>query len=159
GIALDREQWNSNSDAGRPLTAEGERQLQTSAAAMKRMGLQFDVILSSPFERAKRTAQIVAQILRLEKKLQLTRHLQSDGDPKKLVRQITRLKPSPRRLLLVGHEPYLSGLISVLATGKKKMKTAFEKGGLCCLETGALEHDRCARWLWLLTPAQMAQMA
>ena len=158
GIALERDEWDPNEDARRPLTAEGEKQVGKVGAAMKKMGLRFDLVLSSPFERARRTAEIVAEKLGLEKRLAFSPELGSDGEPKKLIREINRRRPGPENLLLVGHEPYLSGLISVLTTGKSKMEIDFKKAGLCKLAAEKLEYDRCAILVWLLTPRQMEWM-
>ena len=69
------------------------------------------------------------------------------------------LKPSPESVLLVGHEPYLSGLISLLVSGKETFTVTMKKGGLCKLSTDSLHHGRCAALDWLLTPRQMALMA
>ena len=63
GIAVEQGTKGFERDADRPLTAKGKRQLRKSAAAMGRMKLRFDLILSSPYERAKRTAEIVAEEL------------------------------------------------------------------------------------------------
>jgi phosphohistidine phosphatase SixA len=62
-------------------------------------------------------------------------------------------------VLLVGHEPYLSGLVSLLASGGATLTVVMKKGGLCKLTTGSLIHGRCATLEWLLTPKQMALMA
>ncbi|HEU6447663.1 MAG TPA: phosphohistidine phosphatase SixA [Verrucomicrobiae bacterium] len=159
GITVERDEWDFKSDAKRPLTPDGERQLHAIGIAMKKMGLRFDLILSSPFERAKQTAEIVAKELDLKKRLALSDELRADGEPKKLIREIRKLKPAPENLLLVGHEPYLSGLISVLATGKSRMEIDFKKGGLCKLCVDELDYYRCAVLLWLLTPRQMELMA
>jgi len=61
--------------------------------------------------------------------------------------------------LLVGHEPYLSRLVSWLTTGQTDLMMDFKKGGLGKLETGKLSHDKCATLVWLLTPKQMKLMA
>jgi len=158
GIAVEREEWSAKSDADRPLTVEGEQQLRTSCAAMRRMGLSFELILSSPYERAKQTAVIVGEELGLKKQLKFSEELRSEGDPAKCVRELAQWQPEPKDVLLVGHEPYLSGLVSMLVTGKMKLAMDFKKGGLCRLKTGALEYDRCASLVWLLTPKQMALM-
>ena len=61
-IAVEREEWNGD-DAERPLTPEGEAQQRQVCIAMKRLALKFDLVLSSPYERAKRTAEIVAKTI------------------------------------------------------------------------------------------------
>jgi len=61
--------------------------------------------------------------------------------------------------LLVGHEPYLSELISLLVAGDSSLCVVMKKGGLCKLSVETLKHGRCACLEWLLTPKQMALMA
>ena len=77
----------------------------------------FSLILSSPFLRARQTAEIVAKSLKLKKRLAFSDALTPDGDPKTLIRQLNELKPAPENILLVGHEPYLSRLVALLISG------------------------------------------
>jgi phosphohistidine phosphatase len=158
GIAVERGAPGFANDSLRPLTPKGRRQLKKSAAAMKRMKLHFDLILSSPFERAKKTAEIAADVLKLKKRLKFSGKLKPDGDPEKLISEIAGLKPQPENVLLVGHEPYLSRLISWLISGNEDAAMDFKKGGLCKLEAEELSAGKCAALAWLLTPKQMKAM-
>jgi phosphohistidine phosphatase len=159
GIAVEHGTKGFENDSDRPLTAKGKRQLRKSASAMRRMKLRFDLILSSPYERAKRTAEIVAEELKLKKRLKFSDALRSEGDAEQLVHQVSTLKSAPKNLLLVGHEPYLSQLISRLTSGDENMAMDFKKGGLCKLEAEQLHYGKCAQLVWLLTPKQMKEMA
>ena len=76
----------------------------------------------------------------------------------KLVELLNHLQPTPESVLLVGHEPYLSGLISLLVSGEGTLSVVMKKAGLCKLTTESLKHGRCASLEWLLTPKQMALM-
>ena len=154
-----RDDLDFERDNERPLTPKGKRQLRQTAAAMKKMGLRFGLILSSPYLRAKQTAEIIAESLKLKKQLKFSDALVPDGSPKDLIRQLNELKPAQENILLVGHEPYLSCLISLLTTGSLDLMMDFKKGGLCKLEIEKLSHDRCATLVWLLTPRQMKLMA
>jgi len=149
GIAVEPGTPAFENDSERPLTPKGERQLRKTAAAMKKMDLRFDLILSSPFERAKQTAKIVADDLKLKKLLKFSRELQPDGSVKNLFRQLNDLKPAPENILLVGHEPYLSRFISLLVSGGENVAIDFKKGGLCKLEVEELEYSHCATLKWL----------
>lgn len=159
GIAVERGAPGFENDAARPLTPKGKRQLRKAAAAMKKMDLRLDLILSSPLLRAKQTAEIVAVGLKLKKRLKFSDELQPDGNVKKLFLQIGELKPAPENILLAGHEPYLSRLISLLVSGGENMAVDFKKGGLCKLEAEKLRNGKCAALAWLLTPRQMRLMA
>ena len=158
GIAVEPGTPGYEKDADRPLTPEGEHKLLQIAKAMDALDLSFDVILSSPYVRARQTAEIVAKALKARKALELSDSLTPDSNPKKLVNLLTRLQPLPEKVLLVGHEPFLSGLISLLVFGQVTLAVVMKKGGLCKLSTGALKTGRCASLEWLLTPKQMALM-
>jgi phosphohistidine phosphatase len=159
GIAVERGTKGFEKDSERPLTSKGKRQLRKSAAAMKGMKLRFSLILSSPYERAKRTAEIVAGELKLKKKLKFTDTLKYESNPEDMIGEIMRLKPQPKDLLLVGHEPYLSRLVSLLVSGTTDMAMDLKKGGLGKLEAERVHPGKCAKLVWLLTPKQMKEMA
>ncbi len=158
GIAVERGAPGFETDASRQLTPKGRRQLHKVTAAIRVMNVRFDMILSSPLVRARQTAEIVATDLKLKKRLVLADELKPGGDAKKLIRKITASKPLPENLLLVGHEPDLSGLISTFVAGRPDAGFALKKGGLAKLETEKLRAGQCATLAWLLTPAQMKLM-
>ena len=160
GIAVEPGTPGYENDSARPLIPKGERRLRSVAAAMERLELSFDLILSSPFIRAKQTAEIIASELKLKKRVEFFDGLVPGGNSKALIYALNELKPSPENVLLVGHEPYLSRLISLLVSGGADAAAIeMKKGGLCRLEVGELRYGQCARLAWLLTPAQMELMA
>jgi phosphohistidine phosphatase len=158
GVAVERGSPKFENDSERPLTREGEKQLRKTSRSLKEMKLDFDLILSSPLLRAKQTAEIVAKNLKLKKRLKFSDELKPDGSVKNLFRQLNELKPAPDNILLVGHEPYLSRLISLLVSGGESAAIDFKKGGLCKLEVEKLRTGKCATLAWLLTPKQMKLM-
>jgi phosphohistidine phosphatase len=159
GIAVDPGSPDYPRDADRPLTPKGERKLQRITDAMQALDLSFDLILSSPYVRARQTAELVAEAYHARKKVEFTDALVPGGSHKKLIELINGLKPVPENVLLSGHEPYLSGLISLLISGTTALPIELKKGGLCKLSTEHLRPDACATLEWLLTPKQMALMA
>ena len=159
GIAVEPGTPGIENDSERPLIPKGERRLRKAAAAMQKMELSFDLIFSSPFVRARQTAEIIAAELKLKKHLQFSSALACGGSAKILIRQLSELKPAPENILLVGHEPDLSRLVALLVSGNENAAIEMKKGGLCKLEAAELRHGQCAKLSWLLTPAQMELMA
>src|SRR5712691_710324 len=159
GLAVEHGAPGYARDADRPLTPKGKRKLEQIADAMDAMALSFGLILSSPYTRARQTAEIVADTLHARKKLEYSEDLVPDGSFKKLIEGLNDLKSRPEDVLLVGHEPYLSGLISLLVSGDSDFSVVMKKGGLCKLFIESLKHGRCAALEWLLTPRQMGLMA
>ena len=154
GIAVERGTPGYKKDSDRPLTKEGVEKMEKIAQTMLALGLHFDLILSSPYARAEHTARIVAQAL--DEEVTFTNHLMSDGNALELVAEINDEKP--QSVLLVGHEPDLSRLISVLVTGSTDASIELKKGGLCKLTSDQLTFGQCATLNWLLTPKQLRSM-
>ncbi len=154
GIAVERGTPGYKRDGDRPLTEEGVEKMRQIAKAMREMDLQFDVIFSSPYVRAKATADIVAETL--GENVTLTDSLPPEADPAELIDEINGEKP--QRVLLVGHEPDLSALISTLICGKRNADIELKKGGLAKLTAETLTYGKCATLNWLLTPKQLRQM-
>src|SRR5438876_4808496 len=135
GLAVERGAAGYANDADRPLTPKGERRLSRIVEAMQMLELSFDLILSSPYLRAKQTAEIVAEALKAKKRLELDESLVSEGDPKTLIENLNSRQPRCESIMLVGHEPYLSQLISVLVSGNNQTSVTLKKGGLCKVTT------------------------
>jgi len=159
GLAVEPGSVGFAKDSDRPLTPKGERKLWKIGDSLEDLDVEFDWILSSPYLRARQTAEIVAETLNLRKKLEFCEALTPGGSPIKLIEVINREKPAPENILLVGHEPYLSELISLLISGSAEIPITMKKGGLCKLAVDSLRHGRCACLEWLLTPKQMCLMA
>ena len=158
GLAVEPGTAGFENDASRPLTPKGKLQLRIIVAVMRVMELRFEVIWSSPLVRARQTAEMVAKDLKARRQLELVEELSPGGDAVKLIKKLRALKPAPKNILLVGHEPDLSELISRFVTGKTGAGFALKKAGLAKLEVEKLRAGRCATLAWLLTPGQMKLM-
>lgn len=156
GIAAERDKLKYPDDDRRPLTPEGRKKLRRIAAFLKDRGYRFDLVLTSPLVRARQTAEIATGVLGLEKNLRDSPHLSPSGDPRRLVAEIEGSKED--RVLLVGHEPYLSGLISMLLSGQQGLEIVLKKGGFCHLSAENLKYGRCAKLLALLPPKLLVSL-
>lgn len=157
GIAVDHGAAGYENDDERPLTSKGERKVRMIADAMKALEISFDLILSSPLARAGETAEIVAKTLKAKKRLQLTDRLSPQESAEPLIEYLQE-QGAVEEVLLVGHEPFLSQLISLLISGSPDSSVLLKKGGFCKLSVEELRHDQCATLEWLLTPKQMGLM-
>ena len=153
-IAVDRDDPSFPHDSERPLTAKGTAKLRKVVRGMKALGLSFDLILTSPYVRARETAELVADELGAAIKVERTPHLAPDGNPRALMELVGSRRREGESILLVGHEPCLSQLISVLVSGDARTAITMKKAGLCRLAIEAPRYGRCASLEWLLTPAQ-----
>ena len=139
-------------DSERALTPKGVQRTKQLAEALEQMEISCDAILSSPLVRARETAEVVARGLKFAGKVELTDALTPFGSMEDLVHQLTTLRPAPQSVLLVGHEPYLSGFISLLCVGGPGLGLEMKKGALCRLEVAAPSCGKCATIEWLLPP-------
>ncbi len=145
-------------DSQRPLTADGRIKMLEIAQGMKSLELSFETLLSSPYVRARQTAEIVAKVFNIKKtKIIYTRTL-VPGDPSfaDLVQTINARARKSSKLLLVGHEPHLSQFISFLLASRQQIAIELKKGGLCFLTAPRISGSGGGATLhWLLTPSQL----
>lgn len=65
GLTLEHENRKSQLPTS-PLSKEGERQAKLLAKRLKKHGYKFDVVMASPFERARKTAEIICEEINAE---------------------------------------------------------------------------------------------
>lgn len=106
-------------DEDRELTARGRVQAGAVAAGIGWLELGLTGVVSSPLPRATQTAQPVARAVALPLETDealAPGHSPADG--------IALLAGRGDHLLLVGHEPQLSGIISMVTGGNVRMRKA-----------------------------------
>lgn len=158
GVAAEPDSRKYPDDAARPLTSKGKKKLRRSAEVLAAMEIVCDALLTSPLPRAVQTAEIAAGGLQLKKGLLIAPELAPDGDPKALIDRINRDFPAAEAIMLVGHEPSLSRLISVLLTGRANgVPLELKKGGLCRLRIDSLRYGQCAVLESLLTSKDLTR--
>ena len=145
-------------DVVRPLTADGRQRVKAVAEGMRVLGLKFDLVLSSPAVRARETADLVVQHLRCRRRVVERAELGITAEPRDVVLFLAGLRPVPASILLVGHEPYLGRLLSLLVSGAPDLAIPLRKAGLARLSTQHLLAGRCASLDWLLTARQLARI-
>ena len=117
-------------DASRELTSDGERKFRAEVKGLRALGWAFDRVLTSPWARAKRTAELLAPV---------------SGDP--AIETELLCAPPSRELLaviaekgaattaLVGHEPWLGELVQWLVLADPHRNAmVLKKGGIAWLE-------------------------
>ncbi len=128
------------------------------ARALRNLGVEFDVILSSPYLRACQTAEILGDVFKMRKMIVMTDHLVPMADPELLIGEINENYPVDS-IAVVGHEPYLSALVSLLVADNAKLEITLKKGGVCYLAADDLHHlDHRATLEWLLTPGILMEI-
>jgi len=128
GVAVARGSSEYPDDGDRPLTPEGTRGMRKIARGMRAMGLSFDHVFSSPLVRSKQTAEIAVRILQPDHSVEYTPRLEPDGDREVFIGECLTKCGEEDQVLVVGHEPYLSGLVSLLVCGDDSLEMNLKKG-------------------------------
>lgn len=135
-------------DTQRPITEKGRRRHRRVAKRLKRRGLVPTILLASPWMRAWQTAQIIAEYAGGPGAVATT----ALAEPPRLEAVSAAVgRPSPDAVVaLVGHEPWLGELASILLTGDAhRVAMDFPKSGILGLESDGLEEGRAVlQFLW-----------
>ena len=130
-------------DPSRPLTAEGRDEVERVAAWVGKLNLQVATVYHSGKLRAKQTAELFAQVLApaVVEEIAGLAPLDDPAGAKALIEQ------ADRTLMLVGHLPHLSRLVSAL-TGSQQEVVKFQMGGVVAL----VKAEAGWQIAWMLTP-------
>ena len=145
-------------DFERSLTVAGQKEVAHIAKSLKDLGIKFDFILTSPLKRAHQTAAIVSKIFKNEKKMEDWNELKPEGNRPELYRKLTQFKQQSS-VLIVGHEPYLSDMISEIIFDGKGKHVVLKKAGLAKIGITSASPKLHGELKWLLTPRHMKNMA
>jgi phosphohistidine phosphatase len=140
-------------DADRALTPEGKSKLRDVLSRAAQALVQPTLILTSPYRRARETAELAAALLKVKAPLVETDALVPQSAPEAVWEEI-RTHRSENGLLLAGHEPLFSSLYSYLL-GAPSVRVEVKKGSLGCLEVDRFTGAPRATLRWLL-PVKLA---
>lgn len=121
-------------DSLRPLSEDGKREMLQIAHGMRKLGIEFDDIFDSGYERARQTSLCVCEAYGIDPAtIRTLKHLAPEADPADTASELRRLR-GLKRAALVGHEPQLSTFAGYLLTGDADLKMDLKKGGVIRLE-------------------------
>jgi phosphohistidine phosphatase len=144
-------------DASRRLTREGIEKTKAAVAGLSRLCERPDALFTSPLIRADQTAAILAQVYDLKPRIM---HALATGPAPLVMHELRKIKQET--VILVGHEPTLGELGSILcAGGKAPPFIEMKKAGAMLIQTD-VNHAAsigAGRLLWLATPGMLRAMA
>ena len=153
--AIAEEQHSAGDDSQRALTEKGGKKMRSIAKGLRILGVEFDAILSSPYLRARETAEILGNVFKMKTQVVCNDNLMPGGDPAQLLTEVKE-KYFVDNLAIVGHEPFLSRLVGLLTAHGSPMSVEMKKGGICRLYTDDLHH---ATMQWLMTPGVLVEIS
>lgn len=158
-IALDREAFLNKTgldDSLRPLSVKGRKKMQKIALELQSWIKSVDLIVTSPYLRARQTAELLSEIF-INTKLIESAELVPHGHPDLFVKWLRSHGKNHKKIMMVGHEPQLSSFASYLMAGKSASTLVLKKSGVACLHVPDWDElDMCtAQLLWLVQPRQI----
>ncbi len=152
GRAVAREDW-TGTESRRPLTKGGVALMRREAQALAALDLGLDLIVTSPLERARRTAEIAADALGMKKRLVSSKAL-AHGFSLRALAGVIASRPNAARVMLVGHEPDFSRVVSELVGGGR---ITLRKGAVARVDVAGTVGPGRGRLVWLLQPETLAR--
>jgi phosphohistidine phosphatase len=148
----DAEPHGTRDDSARRLTPRGEAQARAAGVALARLEVSFELVAFSPKMRARQTAELAAEQWSEAERAALREHapLAASFDAAQALETLAGLG-ADARVLLVGHEPDLSGVLADLTGGRVEMK----KGGLAAVRLEGVGGELAV----LLRPREVALIA
>lgn len=154
GVAEDRgEAWPD--DAKRPLTDRGIARLRKAARGLAAIGVDFDVILTSPLVRARQTADVIAAGLEPRPAIVAVDALAPGAGWPALAAELARHARRPR-IALVGHEPGMGELAARLIGTRHALE--FKKGAMARIDVSAVPPVGPGTLRWLLPPGVLRRL-
>ncbi len=154
-VAEDRESFEkkNSEDHLRPLTEKGRRRMIKVAQRVRDWVEDIDLIVSSPYLRAKQTADILSEIYSGIKIVEAP-ELVPQSPPLAFIKWLRAHGRNLKQIIIVGHEPHLSSLVSCLLSGGEEAFIELKKSGVACLEIESF-HELApghAQLNWLIQP-------
>jgi phosphohistidine phosphatase len=118
----------SGRDADRTLTEDGHRRARDVGKGLAAMEPEIALVLTSPYARARQTAEAAARALRLDGKVRETSALEPHADPAEVLGEL--LEEGVESVLLVGHEPHMGALLGRLVAGGPGLEIPMKKAAV-----------------------------
>lgn len=135
-------------DSKRPLTSAGKAKFKKAARGLAEIGVEVDRILTSPYTRARETADILAAQLSGHPPVIETRALEP-GRPFEHLLEALAEHADCRAVAIVGHEPGIGECAGRLVAAPA---LEFKKGAMCRIDFDTWPSDAPGVLRWFVTP-------
>lgn len=125
------EDFHTAGDSARELVEKGRNQARRAALSLKRAKWLPDIVLTSPYARARQTADTFCEAAGIPGPI-LQGWLACGMNPQLALNELAAFHDF-KRVAIVGHEPDLSGLIESIL-GASGGRVEMKKGALACLQ-------------------------
>jgi phosphohistidine phosphatase len=147
-----------STDAKRALTVAGQKEIADISKSLKDLGIKINLVITSPLKRAQETATIVAKTLKVQSKMQEWNELTPEANRIKLYGKLSSYKQDAS-ILIVGHNPYLSEMISEIISEDKNGHIDLKKGGVARIRITSSNPAFKGELKWLITPRLLKRLS
>jgi phosphohistidine phosphatase len=147
----------SGGDEARTLTVQGRERTRDAADGLRTLGLRFDAILTSSWPRAAETAELVADEYANSPPPQVLPALSPGVALSEVLRALAPFAQHSE-VLVVGHEPQLSGLAGLLLSAGSGVAIRLKKGACVALDLPSTIEPGTAELQWMLTQRQLRKL-
>lgn len=137
-------------DAERALTPEGIKRLREILKRARTASVSPSVIVTSPYVRARQTAELAAEILGYEDELVPSPKLIPMASPAETWAELRTLR-GESSVLLVGHEPHM-GMMTGFLLGTPELRVDFKKGAMVRIDLPELGVQPRGVLKWMMAP-------
>ncbi len=150
--------YEKREDPERHLNNDGVNQCHLTGTALRKLDIQFDLIVSSPKARARQTAEIIAEEVGYSRDgIKITEALVPTALPKETISYLNDFADA-KRVMLAGHLPLLGYLASELLINTSEISFYFDPGAVCHIDTEQ-PHTFAGHFRWFLTPEHLRLIA
>ncbi|MFQ5509619.1 MAG: histidine phosphatase family protein [Leptospirillia bacterium] len=143
-------------DSQRPLTEKGFLRMVEAAAGIRRLAPDIATLTSSPWTRARQTADIIATTYGGLEVCETSALIPTHAPGELLTWMRAHLAAGT--LAVVGHEPHLGNLIGLALHGRGDKAVPLKKGGACALSFYGEVAPGKGRLAWYMTPKELRQL-
>jgi phosphohistidine phosphatase len=137
-------------DSSRELTEEGRGRTADVAKLARKAGVRPSLILTSPYARARQTAQIAAEVLGYQSNILPIDSLVPHSSPENLWKDIRDHAEQPA-ILLAGHEPLLGHMVAYLLNSPS-LRVDMKKAALARIDLESLRAVPHGVLRWMIVP-------
>lgn len=148
GIAADARPGQA--DAERTLTGEGKQKLQSLFRRLRKAGVRPALILTSPYLRARQSAELAREVLAPQAMIVPARALAPGSSPQEAWDEI-RLYVNQPSVLCSSHEPLCSDLAAFLL-GAAELHVDFKKGAIMRIDVEGSGARPSGTLRWMVYP-------
>ena len=148
-----------SSDAGRQLTAKGQRQAERVGAALRVLGEVPAVVLTSPLPRARQTAERAVKAMAGKGSRPPIRVLDRLAPGAYAGDVLAAIPTEPQSVMLVGHQPTLGALVGALIGGLHAAPIDLSTASLACVETSGAPSPGAGGLEYLLRRSVISALA